>query len=272
MLKRTLTGACLIAVVVGFFLLRNISADYFQILVLMLAALGTIEMLNAFKDETTVFQKVTAGTFAVVFIEAFALYGSFAVSVGILIFFSLMLLSDLVFEYEKVTLTGLGYSFLSMVYPSVLLLPMLAVNTMAHNSTIFLVLIFVISPCSDTLAYLVGSLIGGKKMCPNISPKKTISGGIGGIAGGIIGSIVVYFIMKDSLVYDLSVPAVVYFALIGLVASFLTEFGDLVESVIKRKIGIKDMGHILPGHGGILDRIDSIIFACPFICMAGLIL
>ena len=133
-------------------------------------------------------------------------------------------------------------------------------------------LIFIISPCSDTFAYLVGSLIGGKKMCPKISPKKTISGGIGGIIGGITGSIVVYFIMKGSLNYSLDIPAVVYFAAIGLIASLLTEFGDLVESVIKRKLGIKDMGKILPGHGGMLDRIDSIVFACPFICLAGLIL
>ena len=94
----------------------------------------------------------------------------------------------------------------------------------------------------------------------------------GGIIGGITGSIVVYFIMKGSLNYSFDIPAVVYFAAIGLIASLLTEFGDLVESVIKRKLGIKDMGKILPGHGGMLDRIDSIVFACPFICLAGLIL
>lgn len=272
MLKRTLTGAGLVAVVVGFFLLRNISPVYFQILVFILAALGTIEMLNAFKEKTTLYQKIIVGVFAVVFIETFAFSGSYAICAGEFIFFSLALLSSLVSEYEKTTLEGIGFSFLSMIYPTVLLLPMLAVNTMENNSTIFLMLIFIISPCSDTFAYLVGSLIGGKKMCPRISPKKTISGGIGGIIGGITGSIVVYFIMKGSLNYSLDIPAVVYFAAIGLIASLLTEFGDLVESVIKRKLGIKDMGKILPGHGGMLDRIDSIVFACPFICLAGLIL
>lgn len=272
MIKRTLTGAGLVAVVVGFFLLRNVSPVYFQILVLILSALGTIEMLNAFKDKTTLYQKITVGTFAVVFTEAFAISSSYAVCVGLFIVFSLVLLASLVFEYEKTSLEGIGFSFLSMVYPSVLLVPMLAVNTMANNSTIFLMLIFIVSPCSDTFAYLVGSLIGGKKMCPKISPKKTISGGIGGICGGVVGSLVVYFIMKDSLTYTFGFPAIVYFALIGLIASLLTEFGDLVESVIKRKLGIKDMGNILPGHGGMLDRIDSIVFACPFICLAGLII
>ena len=81
----------------------------------------------------------------------------------------------------------------------------------------------------------------------------------------MVGAIVVYAILKDSFVYHLSTNPYVYFGIVGLLAAALTEIGDLVESFIKRSVGIKDSGKIFPGHGGMLDRIDGLIFASVFI-------
>ena len=122
---------------------------------------------------------------------------------------------------------------------------------------VILLLSFVISPLSDTFAYFVGSLIGGKKLCPRLSPKKTWSGAIGGTIGGMIFALIAGLIVRPDL--NVFSPAVFYL-IVGFVASVINILGDLAESYIKRKMGIKDMGAIMPGHGGVLDRIDGTMF------------
>ena len=145
---------------------------------------------------------------------------------------------------------------------------MLSCNDLAgsnyNEGFIALLLCFVCSSLSDTFAYLVGSFFGGKKLCPKLSPKKTWSGAIGGVIGGIVGAILVLAIFgsRVHLGFD---NKWLFFIIVGAISSVLTIAGDLFESSIKRKVGIKDMGNILPGHGGILDRIDGISFVALFI-------
>ena len=101
-----------------------------------------------------------------------------------------------------------------------------------------------------------------KKMCPKLSPKKTWAGAIGGILGSVIGAIVVYFsVDKTGINATAKINPVIIFLIAGALAGVFTEIGDLFESYIKRKVGLKDMGRIMPGHGGIMDRIDGMTFA-----------
>jgi phosphatidate cytidylyltransferase len=179
----------------------------------------------------------------------------------------LLILMGLVLD-KKSTVEGVSASLLTAFYPSMLLSSMLLVNDFSNNSLLALIIIFIISPIADTMAFAVGITFKGKKLCPTISPNKTISGAIGGLAGGILGSLALYYIFKDRFIFNGEIPAIILFLLIGFIGAALTEFGDLVESSIKRKIGIKDMGKILPGHGGILDRIDGIIFISCFVYAA----
>ena len=114
--------------------------------------------------------------------------------------------------------------------------------------------------CNDTFAYLTGVLIGRTPLAPKISPKKTIEGLLGSITFTVIGGAVAFHFIMDSHWW--------LGALAGLLTVFTATSGDLIESALKRDMAIKDMGNLLPGHGGIMDRLDSVLFAAPALWLA----
>ena len=128
-----------------------------------------------------------------------------------------------------------------------------------------LVLIFAISCLTDTFAMLFGMLIGGKKIFPKISPKKTISGSILGLVGGTLGAIVAFWLFRLICGGFFVTLEFWKFAVIGLIGSVLVQAGDLFESYAKRRAGVKEAGEFFHSHGGVLDRFDSIIFCTPYI-------
>ncbi len=126
----------------------------------------------------------------------------------------------------------------------------------------YMLLIFGSAWLSDTGAYFAGKFFGKHKLIPQISPKKTVEGSIGGIVVATVGCILIglsaQLISYASPKYILIVP-------IGIVGSCFAQIGDLVASLIKRTCGVKDFGNIMPGHGGVLDRFDSVILVSPFV-------
>jgi phosphatidate cytidylyltransferase len=110
--------------------------------------------------------------------------------------------------------------------------------------------------CSDAFAYYIGKAVGKRKLYESVSPKKTVAGGVGSVLGGVSGALV----LRAVLVTSLPLPVA---ALSGAVIGIVTVIGDLVESMLKRDAGVKDSSTILPGHGGILDKIDGAVFAGP---------
>ncbi|HTZ17764.1 MAG TPA: phosphatidate cytidylyltransferase [Dissulfurispiraceae bacterium] len=128
--------------------------------------------------------------------------------------------------------------------------------------------IFLLCLCvwsADTLAFYIGSSIGKRKLYKEVSPNKTVAGAVGSVAGGIIASL----LFGSFLIRETGLPARV---LIGAVIGAVTILGDLVESMFKRDAGIKDSGSLIPGHGGVLDRIDSLLFAGPALYLLRLII
>lgn len=118
-------------------------------------------------------------------------------------------------------------------------------------------IIFVAAWMTDTFAYFTGCFLGKHKLCPEISPKKTVEGAIGGVAGAVAGSVILALIISSCGVdAHFSVPEA---ALTAIPLSFMGQIGDLSASLVKRHFGVKDYGNIFPGHGGVLDRFDSII-------------
>ena len=130
---------------------------------------------------------------------------------------------------------------------------------------LYLVILTLYGPwISDVFAYFCGRLFGRHKLIPDVSPKKTVEGAVGGVVFCALAAILYGFILK-TLIGEISSVSYVSLALIGSVIAVISQIGDLIMSHIKRKYGIKDYGFILPGHGGILDRFDSVLGVVPLI-------
>jgi phosphatidate cytidylyltransferase len=252
----------------------------FDLLAYAFAVIGTVEMLRAMKDKTTKTERILVLIFSIVCIPACAIaeyffrYGLHIIGVCFTAL-SVALLSLFVIKNEETSLESIGVSLLSAVYPTLLICTLVLANHVPElpkmqeagfNSNLLILFAFLISSLSDTFAYLFGRFLKGKfpkKMAPTISPNKTVIGGIGGIVGGVVGGLLMYFVYNAIFVgnyADMQIWLPIYL-IMGLMVALATEFGDLVESCIKRQANIKDMGKILPGHGGVLDRIDGTLFA-----------
>ena len=120
---------------------------------------------------------------------------------------------------------------------------------------------------TDTFAYFSGKFLGKHKLCPNVSPNKTIEGAVGGVIGAIIMNLVLFFVF-DKFFFTVHTLAWWQIIIISAVLSVISMFGDLSASIIKRNHGIKDFGKIFPGHGGVMDRIDSCLFVLPALYFA----
>lgn len=123
----------------------------------------------------------------------------------------------------------------------------------------------------DTAAYFIGSALGKHKLCPHISPKKTVEGSVGGFFGGALGGLLAYAVGRYVPGVDWGLlPALGQALVLGLICGGIGQIGDLFASTIKRWAGIKDYGKIFPGHGGMMDRLDSVLMCGPvvYLCMA----
>ena len=159
-------------------------------------------------------------------------------------------------------------------YSFVLLKERLPVEKFGYDAVFFILLILCFAWGGDTCAYFAGRAFGKHKLCPVVSPKKTVEGAIGGVLGTMVFGVVATLIysiaanrMEAFTRSNIGVSMYVIIALLGCIAAVLGIYGDLFASVVKRQCGIKDYGTIFPGHGGILDRFDSVMFIAPFVTM-----
>lgn len=129
----------------------------------------------------------------------------------------------------------------------------------------FVLLALAVAWMSDTGAYFCGKFFGKNKLCPEISPQKTIEGFIGGIVICVISMIFIAFIFNNFVFTEKQTVNYILIIILGLIGSPISALGDLSFSIIKRKCKVKDFGTIMPGHGGVLDRFDSVIFTVPYV-------
>ena len=148
-----------------------------------------------------------------------------------------------------------GLTLMGFLYVPLLLSHLVLIRMLPHGVPwLFLIMVIVMS--GDSAAYYVGSTLGRTKLYPAVSPKKSVEGSLGGLAGSVLGAL----IARGTFFPELSILDCFATALL---LGLLGQLGDLFESLLKRSCGVKDSGSIIPGHGGILDRLDSILFAAP---------
>ena len=260
-------GLALLAVVVIFFdtLLVNFLA----------AGICLLALFEIFKAADLLRFRVLTGVCGVFCVLILVLNtNAIAISFSYLSYLLVVLLFVMLLrDHDKLRVEQVAYSFLMSILLAVSFycLILLKEQTGPQMGMFYMLLIFGSAWWADSGAYFVGTFLGKHKLCPRISPKKTVEGLIGGIVTAVIGNVLVCLVfqafcnwvvpwgyIKNAV--TISIPAV---ALVTPFATLLGVLGDLSASVIKRQYGIKDFGNIMPGHGGAMDRFDSVLFISP---------
>lgn len=266
--KRILTGIIGGAATIGIIYEGN---WLFFLMILVLSLVGWLEYTNM---TSKLKLNVADRTGAVWLVCFFGAYWFGAVKLMFFLFFFLMvwLLLRTVFFHTVATPADSAYTLYGLVYIGGGFLAMLALRSGTLASYVtdyfgivmleparFMVYLLVLSTwASDTFAFAFGKLWGKTKLCPTISPGKTQEGAIGGVIGTIVVALLFSLVFKFSLIHGLA---------IGVIIAIAAPLGDLAESILKRVCGVKDSGQIIPGHGGVLDRFDSLFFAAPAVYM-----
>ena len=257
MLKRTITGIILIAVLVA--VLLFLPEKYTGMLVAFMVAVAASEMLwttGLVKNNRLVIYAQLA---------AMAVAGwcyiamPYTWGLVLVLTFTVLCFMELLISGGKLPFRQVAMTMVAGLLVPFLLSALVRIRVM-ENGVFFVAAPFVMAFMSDTGAYLVGCAIGKHKLCPVISPKKTVEGLFGGFLGSIVGMLIYGLVLRHFFGFTVNY---LYAVLYGVLGSGAGTFGDLMFSVIKRQTGIKDYGKLLPGHGGILDRFDSVTIVAP---------
>ncbi len=238
----------------------------FLILIIAGILMGLFELYNMPKVKGLRILRIT-GMVCSVLLALCAYWGNIYYLNTLLTASVLMLLAMQLFGKRPLeTITNLSYTILGLVYVGWLLSHQLLLRKVLFGRE-YILLLFWITWFGDTGAYALGTTLGRHKLIPRVSPKKSIEGAIGGLLFSMASALLAYFLLEESpfLGKWLSSPglSLVHYLILGLILGIVGQFGDLCESLLKRGAEIKDAGGIIPGHGGLLDVMDSLLFTSP---------
>ncbi|MBQ1231770.1 MAG: phosphatidate cytidylyltransferase [Clostridia bacterium] len=222
----------------------------------LLSAMGVYELLhNTGIVKNNIIMGISCA-FSFLLVIAFSIYGAMA---GITLYFAFVavLLTVSLTVHSK---TSYAELVASQAYTLFVAYAFYCLDNIVRNYGKFaFLLVFIFAWLTDTFAYFTGVFFGKHKLCPVLSPKKTIEGAVGGVVGCVICTVVAC-VIRIKLGGDVNIiafiPATIIFSILGMV-------GDISASYIKRAVGIKDYGNIMPGHGGVIDRFDSVLLIAP---------
>ena len=262
MLQRIITGAVLAVLVI---MLIVFSATFvFPVIMTLLAAVGTYEMLSCIGLKKNMLVSIPALISSVLGVLS-AYFLGYGACLAVIMCYLILQLALCVFLDEKVKIQDAFCAFSSTLYVMLCLAAFTAVRTIEDTGLYLFLLVFIGAWITDTFAYFTGVFFGKHKLIPKISPKKTIEGSVGGIIFCVVAFAVYGLIIRNIVGLTVNFPVLL---LLGLVMSVISQIGDLIASAIKRTYGIKDYGSLFPGHGGVLDRFDSIMILSPCVLLA----
>ena len=257
MLKRTMTAIIGLPILIFLIVMGGM---WLRILLLALSLVGLYEFYNALSKKVLAIH-FTGYIFSVLYFLVIIEYGVHVYLLIMLLAFILITKAMLVIFYQKIDFKDCLITICGFFYVPFLLSFIYFVR---DSNVYFVWLILISASASDTFAYMVGRMCGRHKLVGTPSPGKTWEGCIGGVIGaGLVGFIYVHLAAHFT---GTNLPMMIIMA-VSIMGAIFSQFGDLYGSAIKRYAGIKDFGKILPGHGGVLDRIDSVIVAAPVVYM-----
>lgn len=257
MLKRTLTGVVLVAVLVV--VLLFLPAWCTGVLLSVMVALAAEELLKTTGLVNNI-HLISVAAVTAVNVVWWCFFGMiYPWLLGVLLVFMIVCFAQIMRSHGQLPFQQVAMTVVAGLLVPFLLSALVRIRIM-DNGVYWIAVPFVMAFMPDTGAYLIGCAFGKHKLCPAISPKKTVEGLFGGILGGIIGMLVYGLVLQYFFAFQIHYWAIVLYGAVGAGAA---TFGDLMFSVIKRQTGIKDYGKLLPGHGGILDRFDSVTLVAP---------
>ncbi len=291
MKKRAISGIFIMLAIVLAIASKFLVSEIFDVFVAVIGIVGALEMCNIMQKRNIRVSRFLCAMFIV------ALYFAVVIALELnaqlwqallYMLIAFVAYALLIFVYEMIANKedklgqALNVTFNSikvMIYPSVLISLFFIINhieaftTVAvktpYLSLILIVFIWGIALLSDTFAYLVGSTLRGPKLCPKISPNKSWSGAIGGVLGGVLMGVITYLLIKNIDVMNIILTGtklnLAWLMILGGLGSAVSQVGDIFESWLKRKAGVKDSGNFMPGHGGMLDRVDALMFCLVFV-------
>ncbi|SES73299.1 MULTISPECIES: phosphatidate cytidylyltransferase [unclassified Pseudobutyrivibrio] len=256
-ITRLISGIILVALALLFICTGG---DVLLAVMLVLSLIGMFELYRIFKVE-----KSLPGILGYLACITYYLDLRFQFCQDVMVIvlaFLILLLAVFVFSYPKFHSHQIMAAFFGLFYVGVML-SFLYQTRMLTNGQFIVWLIFLCSWGCDTSAYCVGVLFGKHKMSPILSPKKSIEGAVGGVVGAMLFTAIYCYVI--SAVFKMDDFAILPLVIISGVGALISMVGDLAASAIKRNFEIKDYGKLIPGHGGVLDRFDSVIITAPII-------
>ncbi len=261
MKQRIVTGAVLLLLMILIFCLSH--TWVYAAIMTLLCAVGTWEMLGCIGQRSNLYLSLPAMVLSVASPTLSYFFG-YGTMLAVVMVYMVLLLALAVFFDEKVKLTDVSQVFVTTLYVVMCFTALLRLRYIENVGQYVYILVFVAAWITDTFAYFVGVFFGKHKLIPKISPKKTVEGSVGGVVFCVIAFVVYGIILRRSFGVEVHMAAL---AVVGLVMSLFSQLGDLIASAIKRTYGIKDYGNVFPGHGGIIDRFDSIMILSPFLLL-----
>ena len=256
MVTRTITGAVLAAVLMAALWLGG---WWFSVLYMAAIALSVFEMVKALKAAGHNVCVWPMGICTALSLPLLTMgFGKSAVIMPLMTAACMVTCAVVMFRKEP-KLTDILMSVLpliAVVLPGMCMLALLRAESRALELMLIL-LSFGVPLMGDTLAYFGGSLLGKHKLCPQVSPKKSVEGAVAGLLGSVLFAVIIWVIFDEFV----QLPAIWHAVVLGLMGGVAGQWGDLFASLIKRHAGVKDYGSIFPGHGGMMDRLDSVYWA-----------
>ena len=257
-ITRLASGIVLLIVTV---LIIKVGGNALGFLILLLSLIGLFELYRVIKAEKSILAIIGYVTTIIYYV---LLMCGQKITLSFVIMILILWMVVYALTFPKYEINNIAITFLGVIYIPIMFSFIYQIR-MSEFGLYFVGLIFIGAWGCDTFAYCVGKLFGKHKLAPVLSPKKSIEGAIGGIIGAAVLGLGYGCLIENQVILAIDVP--LYCLSVCSVVGVVSQIGDLAASAIKRNYDVKDYGTLIPGHGGIMDRFDSILFTAPVIYM-----